>query len=99
MDGCRQIPFIDDGLVAVHTLVGVASLNLQGCMTLTDSGLAALGHMVSLTSCNLQDCVEITGEPSHRTKPCGQTPFYDMVLDATFLGSGAEVASKQSFEL
>jgi hypothetical protein len=61
LDGCRQIPFIDDGLLAVQTLVGIASLNLQGCITLTDSGLAALGHMVSLTSCNLQDCAEITG--------------------------------------
>ncbi len=62
LDGCRHLPFIDDGLLAVHTLVGIATLNLQGCMTLTDSGLAALGHMVSLTSCNLQDCIEITGK-------------------------------------
>lgn len=54
--------FIDDGLMALTSLKGVQSLNLQGCISLTDVGLAAIAHMTSLTCVNLQDCRQITGE-------------------------------------
>ena len=57
--------FIDDGLGALTALRGVASLNLQGCATLTDKGLEAIAHMTSLTSVNLQDCRQISGARSH----------------------------------
>lgn len=61
LDGCRQLPFIDDGLVSLRGLTRVAALNLQGCLTLTDVGLAAIACMKALTSVNLQDCCAITG--------------------------------------
>ena len=61
LDGWRHVTFIDDGLGALTALRGVASLNLQGCTTLTDKGLEAIAHMTSLTSVNLQDCRQISG--------------------------------------
>ena len=61
LDGWRHVTFIDDGLGALTALRGVASLNLQGCATLTDKGLEAIAHMTSLTSVNLQDCRQISG--------------------------------------
>ena len=65
LDGWRHVTFIDDGLGALTALRGVASLNLQGCATLTDKGLEAIAHMTSLTSVNLQDCRQISGDFSN----------------------------------
>jgi len=67
LDGWRHVTFIDDGLGALTALRGVASLNLQGCTTLTDKGLVAIAHMTSLTNVNLQDCRQISGAQPHRT--------------------------------
>lgn len=61
LDGCRQIPFIDTGLLALNSLQGVTALNLQGSCTLTDAGLAAVAQMHALAIVNLQDCRQITG--------------------------------------
>jgi hypothetical protein len=61
LDGWRHVAFIDDGLLALTALRGVAALNLQGCTSLTDVGLAAVAHMTSLACVNLQDCRQITG--------------------------------------
>lgn len=66
LDGCRHAPFIDDGLAALQGLAHVATLNLQGCITLTDIGLAAIAHMTSLQSINLQDCCAISGGLARR---------------------------------
>ncbi len=75
MDGWRHVAFIDDGLGALTSLRGVASLNLQGCTALTDKGLHALAHMTSLASVNLQDCRQISGA---RT-PSGCLPALPLV--------------------
>jgi hypothetical protein len=57
------VTFIDDGLMALTSLKGVQTLNLQGCISLTDTGLSAIAHMTSLSCINLQDCRQITGAP------------------------------------
>lgn len=62
LDGCRQVPFIDTGLLALDSLQNITVLNLQGSCTLTDAGLAALAQMHSLAIVNLQDCRQITGK-------------------------------------
>ena len=66
LDGCRDVPFIDSGLLTLNSLRGVTALNLQGCSTLSDAGLAAVCNMHSLATVNLQDCCQLTGAPSQQ---------------------------------
>ena len=71
LDGCRDVPFLDAGLMTLRSLASVVALNLQGCTTLTDLGLQAVARMTALASVNLQDCCQITGaHPGHYLRQC-----------------------------